>query len=229
MKLSVSIMAHRARQEHAEELQSRLDREAPIVYDPQPLPSPDPVQRWHTGRMAWEAHDPEADWHMVIQDDALVCDDLVSGLEKALEVLGPKGLVCAYSGTGKPDQTHIKRAIAHAREHGHSWWSSRSLCWGVAIIAPVPTIGAMLKWCSQPHRKGINYDKKIGLYYRDVKNWRSWYTNPSLVDHRDGESLVGHGTTIPGGRRAHNFHSGSALEIDWTRVPPKGLRVPTYG
>lgn len=225
MKLSASIMAHRARQAEAEELQASLDRDVPIVYDPEPETSKDPAQRWVTGRMAWEAHDPDADWHMVIQDDALVCDDLISGLEKALDVLGPKGLVCAYSGTGKPHQAHIKRAIAHAADKGHSWWCSRSLCWGVAIIAPVDTIGPMLKWGSHPKRMHINYDKKIGIYYRDVKKWCTWYTNPSLVDHRDGESLVGHGTTSATGRRAHSWHTGSALDIDWSRTPPQGLPI----
>lgn len=224
MKLSVSIMAHRVRQQHAEELQASLDYYAPIVYDPSPYTSPDPEQRWVTGRMAWEAHDPGADWHMVLQDDAIACPDLCAGLSKALEVLGTKGLVCAYSGAGKPQQTHIKRALAHAKDKGHTWWSSRSLCWGVAIIAPVHTIEPMLKWGSMRQRMKINYDKKIGMYYRDARNWRSWYTNPSLVDHRDGDSLVGHGTTAPeGGRRAHEFCTRSALDIDWTRTPPGGL------
>src|SRR5690606_21305294 len=124
VKLSASIMAHRKRQAEAEELQASLDRDVPIVYDPEPEPSKDPAQRWITGRMAWEAHDPGADYHLVIQDDALACADLISGLEKALDVLGPKGLVCAYSGTGKPHQAHIKRAIAHATDKGHSWWCS---------------------------------------------------------------------------------------------------------
>ena len=56
--------------------------------------------------------------------------------------------------------------------------------------------------------------------------WRTWYTNPSLVEHRDGDSLVGHGTTSPEGRRAHNFLAeGSAADVDWSHTPPKGLIV----
>lgn len=226
MKLSVSIMAHRQRQAEAEELQGWLGGDTRIAWDPKPQTSADPRQRWVTGRLAWEMHDPSADWHMVIQDDAIPAQDLVAGLENALKILGPEGLVAPYSGTGKPNQFHVKRNIAHADEKGHAWWSTKSLCWGVAIVAPVKTIKPMLRWCSLTPRERLNYDMRVGMYYRDVLKWRTWYTNPSLVEHRDGDSLVGHGTTSPEGRRAHNFLAeGSAADVDWSHTPPKGLIV----
>jgi hypothetical protein len=226
VKLSVSIMAHRQRQAEAEELQGWLGGDTLIAWDPNPKTSADPRQRWVTGRAAWEMYDPHADYHMVIQDDAIPAQDLVKGLEQALDVLGPEGLVAPYSGTGKPHQGHMKRNIAHADAMGHAWWSTKSLCWGVAIVAPVRTIDRMLHWCSLGPRVMLNYDMRIGMYYRDVLKWRTWYTNPSLVEHRDGVSLVGHGTTVEGGRKAHNFLAdGSALDVDWTRTPPKGLVV----
>jgi len=53
---------------------------------------------------------------------------------------------------------------------------------------------------------------RIGQYYRDIIGWRTWYTHPSLADHRDTGSLVGHGQG--GNRRAHTHHPGSALDID---------------
>lgn len=219
MKLSATIMAHPVRKDEAERLQSMLDRDVEIIYDRVAVPSKNPLQRWANGRRCWEAHDPSADWHMVIQDDALVSKDLLAGLEKALEQLGPEGLVSAYTGQGKPHQTHIHKALANAVDKGHSWVSTKSLCWGVAIIAPVPTIPDMLRWCSHGSRRMSNYDFRIGVYYRDVLKWRSWYTVPSLVEHSDSPSLVGHGA----GRVAHMFHEGSALDVDWSRVPPGGL------
>ena len=221
MRLSAAIMAHPVRQDEAEELQASLDRPVEIVYDENPVPSADPKQRWATGRRAWEAHDHDADWHMVIQDDAIAAPDLLAGLEKALDQLGSDGLVSAYTGTGRPDQRHIKRALLHAEQKDHSWMSTRSLCWGVAIIAPVATIPDMLKWCSHGSRAPRwNYDYSIGRYYRDQIGWRTWYTVPSLVDHRDGESLVGHGGTQ---RQAHHMETESALLVDWSRTPPGGL------
>lgn len=223
MKLSAVIMAHRRRQAEAEELQASLDRHVDIVYDVNPEPSADPKQRWANGRKCWEAHDPDADWHMVIQDDAIAAPDLLAGLEKALDVLGTDGLMSAYTGTGRPNQRHIKRALLHAEDKGHSWITTRSLSWGVAIIAPVHTIPGMLNWCSIPQRATRwTYDMSIGRYYRDVLGWRTWYTFPSLVDHRDGASLVGHEGMQ---RRAHRMETESALLVDWTRTPPGGLTV----
>lgn len=223
MKLSATIMAHRVRQAWAEELQASLDRPVPIQYDPNPVPSSDREQRWKNGRACWESADSDADWHMVIQDDAIAAPDLLSGLEKALEVLGTEGLVSAYTGTGRPDQQNVRRAMKHALDKGHSWMATRSLCWGVAIILPVKTIPGMLAWCEEEGRNGkVNYDALLGTYYRDVLKWRTWYTVPSLVDHRDEESLVGHGGVR---RKAHRLAEGSALDIDWTRTPPGGLKI----
>src|SRR5690606_20533277 len=59
--LSVSIMAHPARAGFVSELAARLD-DAPVAWDTDGV-------RWHTGRRAWELHDPTADWHLVVQDD----------------------------------------------------------------------------------------------------------------------------------------------------------------
>lgn len=215
-------MAHPVRKDQAEEVQASLDRPVEIVYDTEPEPSSDPRQRWANGRRCWEAADSGADYHMVIQDDAIPCEDLLAGLESALDVLGDEGLVSAYTGTGRPDQTHVRRALRHATGKGHSWMTTRSLCWGVAIIAPTATIPDMLKWCSHGSKTNMNYDMRVGRYYRDVLKWRTWYTVPSLVDHREGPSLVGHDGTK---RVAHRMHHGSALDIDWSRIPPGGLPV----
>jgi len=217
MKLSAAIMAHPRRRVEAESLQNALDRPVPIIYDTVREPSKDPAQRWATGRRAWEKYDPAADWHMVIQDDALVCDDLIAGLEVALNELGKEGLMSPYTGTGRPDQKNVTRALQHADDKGHAWMSTRSLNWGVAICAPTWTIEPMLEWCSRDAVARSNYDWRIGVYFRDVLGWRTWYTVPSLVDHRDEESLVGHGTLK---RKAHRFHDGSALHVNWARTPP---------
>lgn len=220
MRLSAAIMAHPVRRRYAERLQTKLGRDVPIVYDTNPVPSADPEQRWQTGRRAWLAHDPDADWHLVIQDDALVCRDLIDGLEKALEQLGTTGLVSAYTGTGRPDQHNVTRALARAQAGGYAWTSTRSLNWGPAIIAPTHTIAAMLAWCDHPRRRTRNFDHRVGMYYRDVLRWRTWYTVPSLVDHAGIPSLVGH--DLGPKRVAHQFHGtrSSALTVDWTATPP---------
>src|SRR5690606_32431577 len=91
LRLSAAIMAHPIRKEQVKELQAMLDRPVPVAWGPNPEPSPDPQRRWATRRAAWELHDPTADWHLVIQDDAIVCQDFLAGLEAALTELGPEG------------------------------------------------------------------------------------------------------------------------------------------
>ncbi|WP_017616398.1 hypothetical protein [Nocardiopsis salina] len=223
MRLSATIMAHPVREDSAERVRAALDRDVEIIYDTEAEPSKDPRQRWRTGRRAWEAHDPEADYHLVLQDDALISRDLITGLEKALDVLGPEGLVSAYTGTGRPNQTHVRRALSRATDRDDAWMTTRSLCWGVAILTPVHTIGDMLRWCSHGSKSRMPYDMRIGRYYRDRLRWRTWYTVPSLVEHQDGESLCGNGRGSS--RVAHQFlgEDASALTVDWTRTPPSGL------
>lgn len=219
MRLSAAIMAHPVRRESAERVQASLDRHVPIIYDENPVPSADKMQRWKVGRRAWEAHDPTADWHLVLQDDVLVSQNLLAGLEQALTQLGHDGLVSAYTGTGRPNQKAAQRALGHATRCNHSWLTLQSLHWGPAIIAPVHTIPHMLDWC-EPRAHTTNYDKLLGTYYRDILGWHTWYTVPSLVDHQGLPSLVGHDTGPT--RTAHRFHIGSALDIDWTRTPATG-------
>src|SRR5699024_3823256 len=104
MRLSAVIMAHPTRRANAARLKRRLGRGVSIVYDTVPEPSTDPRQRWEVGKRCWQAADPRADRHLVIQDDALPCDDMLAGLARALDQVGRDGLVSAYTGTGRPDQ-----------------------------------------------------------------------------------------------------------------------------
>jgi predicted O-methyltransferase YrrM len=226
VKLSVAIMAHPVRAKEVEELVASLDREVTIIFDERPQPSKDPKQRWTTGKRAWQAYDPDADWHMVIQDDAIVCPDMIAGFETALAQFDGEGIVSAYTGTGRPDQNNVKRAIKNSDRFGHRWLTTWSLNWGVAFAVPTNTIDEMLAWCDRPARAQRNYDMRIGQYYRDIKGWKAWHTYPSLVDHRDTASLVGHGQG--GNRHAHNPLHTSALDVDWSRHDGLEIEVPEH-
>src|SRR5690606_36815575 len=123
---------------------------------------------------------------------------LIADLEKTLDVLGPDGLVSAYTGTGRPDQFTIRRKLRAAATRGESWIHTGSLYWGPAIIAPVYTIEAMLDW-SETY-VGVNEPSwsndyhAVRAFYKLEMGWRCWYTVPSLVYHRGLPSLVGHDT-----------------------------------
>lgn len=206
MKLSVAVMAHRKREHLIPELVDRLGiTDDQVVWDRR-------NDRWDTGRRAWEAHDPTATHHLVLQDDALVCQDLIAGLEQALEYVPAEALVSLYTGTRRPMSSVVEQAVGRARAADAAWIVMRALNWGVAFLAPVGSIGDMLTWGDR--QSYPNYDRRAGRYYYLVECWPVWCTWPSLVDHRaDTDSLCGHGP----GRVAHQFlgEDRSALDIDW--------------
>ncbi len=207
MKLSVKIMAHRKREAFIPVLVERLGlTDDDVIWDQR-------NNRWDTGRRAWGAIDQTADWGMVIQDDALVCRDLIAGLENALEHVPQNCLISPYVGTRRPMSGRVERAVQEAIAKDAAWIKMPSLNWGVAITAPTRIIPNMLPWCDkQPYP---NYDRRIGRYAIDVLGFATYCTWPSLIDHRAVPSLVGHG----GGRVAHHFvgEDFSALDIDWSK------------
>jgi len=207
MKLSVKIMAHHKRADFVPHLVEQLGiTEDDVIWDRH-------QDRWDTGRRAWEAIDPNAGWGCVIQDDALVAGDFIPGMEAALDYVPDRCLVSPYIGTRRPSSSRVERAVREAAAADASWVEMPSLNWGVAIIAPVRIIAGMLPWCDvQPYP---NYDRRIGRYAIDVLRYPTWCTWPSLVDHRDTPSLIGHG----GGRVAHRFigEDASAADIDWSK------------
>jgi len=177
-QVSISIMAHPARKEWALELSRKLD--APISWDQ------DGVE-WDTGARAWEMFDPSASWHLVVQDDALICRDLRSRLS-ALTGLDHQGPVSLYLGTGKPTsrQPYVRRAITQA---SGNWIELPWLLWGVAFALPTRHIPRLLA-ATKHHRSP--YDQRISRWY-ERRGVSTLYTWPSWVDHRDEESLLGHG------------------------------------
>lgn len=204
--LSVAVMAHEKRADLVPELVDRLG-----IGDDQVVWDSGNNNRWDTGRRAMLAHDPDADFHMVIQDDAVVCRDLIPGLQAALDHVPPDALVCPYVGTRRPMAERVEAAVEQAEERRASWIVMQTLNWGVAIVVPTRTIPDMIAWADKLAIP--NYDKRVGQYYWRRLNWPTWHPWPSLVDHRDVPSLSGHGPD----RHAHRFagEDVSALDLPW--------------
>lgn len=217
MRLSVKIMAHKKRAQFIPHLIEQLGlTEDDVIWDTK-------QDRWDTGRRAWEAVDQTADWGAVIQDDAVVCKDFIPGMEKALSYLKRDVVVSPYVGTRRPLAHRVEAAVRAAEREKAAWIRMPSLNWGVAIVLPTHIINGMLPWCDRQNYP--NYDRRVGRYCIDVERMSTICTWPSLVDHREVPSLVGHG----GGRFAHKFlgENKSALKIDWSRpaVSMAGVRT----
>lgn len=203
--MDVKIMAHEKRRDFIPHLIEQLGvSDDDVIWDTD-------NDRWHTGKRAWDAIDRNADWGCVIQDDALVCRDFIAGMERGLERLSTDVIVSPYVGTRRPMAHRVEAAVRTAIDHDASWIKMPSLNWGVAIILPTDIIDGMIPWCDR--QTYPQYDRRVGRYVIDVKRMPTMCTWPSLVDHRDEQSLVGHGL----GRRAHRFigENASALDVEW--------------
>lgn len=178
--ISVAIMAHVVRQHQAHLLARQLG--ARLFLDSGELGEVENARRaWSWGQVAG------ADWHLVIQDDAVPIPRMHDHLNAGLSYYLPSpGLVSLYLGTSYPThwQARIRRALDRAGDA--AWIQSDHLLHGVAVAAPVSWIPAILH-----HRSDLPYDEHLGQWARSAGH-PIWYTRPSLVDHEDGPSLIEH-------------------------------------
>lgn len=204
--ISVAVMAHPQRQAWVPELVASLDADVRVVWDER-------SDRWDTGRRALLAHDPDATHHLVVQDDAILCRDLVAALEQAVETTGdhPLGL---YVGNVRPRQHEVMPAIKDADRARAPWVRMQGPWWGVGIVLPTDHIADAVAFGDR-RRDVANYDLKIARRYGGL-GIDCWYPWPSLVDHRHGAanpSLV-NGRTGQN-RRAHRFIGADRSALDW--------------
>lgn len=210
MKLSASVMAHPDRQAEVDQLLAALDREVPIYWDEEGPPSGKADRVWRTARGAWNLADPAADWHALIQDDALVCPDFLTGLEHALAYVPPDAVVSAYLGTGRTVPIRWE-ALARAADTARaSWVRTQKLMWGVCIVLPVELIPEMIERADR--RAGVPDDMRVAGWAEKTGR-EVWYSWPSLVDHRRVPSLTKHRASD---RAARRWHTGSALDLSWS-------------
>ena len=207
-KLSVAVMAHKSREKWVPDLVDSIGGDVKVVWDRY-------NDRHDTGARALVAYDPDATHHMIIQDDAIVAQDLVGGVNNLLRFVPSSNPVGLYVGRARPRTDEVRTLMTRASESGASFMVHKGPWWGVGIVLPVSTIRDLVK-----HYDGManvqNYDRRIARYY-ESKGLYCYYTVPSLVDHRieDNPSLVpGRGSD---GRYAYNFIGPrSALEVDWS-------------
>ena len=137
-------MAHPDRAPYVDELTDALGRWVTVHWDQEGPPSGNADRVWRTARGAWLQHDPAADFHLLLQDDALVSHHLLTGLEQALEHVPPGAIVSPYLGRGGATPARWSRMAADADRRGASFVVSAKLMWGVALILPVSRIAEMI-------------------------------------------------------------------------------------
>lgn len=210
MKLSASVMAHPDRAEQVEILTGFLQREVPVYWDDEGKPSGNGDRVWRTARAAWQLADPDADWHVLIQDDAVPCRDFLAGLERALAFVPQDAVVSPYLGTGRNVPIRWEAMALAADRAGAPWVKSLKLMWGVCIALPTGLIPEMIDHADR--RSGVPDDMRVAGW-AERRGSEVWYPWPSLVDHLPVPSLTKHKAHE---RVARRWHDGSALDIDWS-------------
>lgn len=168
MKLSIVIMAHPERQKWAKELAQKL--QAPIVYDR--------VNNiWDTCRRAWLSQvSVGAEYTLVLQDDSIVCSNFRERAEALLE----EDLIYSFF-AGHLLATRIRHAVVRKKPYVESGQIFNE----IALCMRTEHIEDMVKYC----------DDREATTDQEISKWARWrrlkirYPIPSLVDHRDGESL----------------------------------------
>lgn len=211
MTIAGVVMAHPKRKVWAEGLSESLG--IPIVWDR--------VQDRHeTGLRCLEAGlNSDATHHVVIQDDAIACKDLLAGLERAVEVSQDR-MVGLYVGNLTPHAVRADHAVRTAQAAGRAWLAMPGPYWGVGIVVPTVHLESLVASYRKSQEK--NYDRRIERWATRAKI-ECWYTMPSLVEHRSGPenpSLVPKRTSQTRTARWFIGEGSSALDVDWSLTPP---------
>jgi hypothetical protein len=183
-KLSISVMASPSRAEFFPYLKSKLG-DVPFAIDT------DHRGAWENCKNAWRLYDPTAEWHVVIQDDAIICDNFQQRAEeviaKAKEVLKANDYMCSFYYGCRHSKERLKEA-ASAVERGY--WINRYPKWGVALCMQTKYINEMIKFGDAIKSLKTVDDARIAQFVGS-KKMSVFFPMPSIVDHRHGKSLVG--------------------------------------
>lgn len=180
MTLSVAIAAHPNRSELVTQLKEELacpEELLNTIWDEK-----DDI--WDTHDRAWKAVAEGATHHLVLQDDAKVCLNLLPALREAVQI-APNKPMALYFGNATTHPKIVKTA-ARADLIGASWIKASGTFWGVAILLPVPMIGDMLQFCTGRRE---TYDRRVAIWC-EHHGHEVLYPWPSLVEHRDAPSLL---------------------------------------
>jgi hypothetical protein len=203
-------MAHPDRAPEVNELLARLDRTTAVYWDREGAPSGSGDRVWRTARGAWQLADRDADWHVLIQDDAKPCADFLAGLERALAFVPQNAVVSPYLGTGRNVPIRWEALARAADTAGAHWVRSNKLMWGVCIAIPTALIGEMIEYADR--KAGVPDDMRVAGWAERTGR-EVWYTWPSLVDHLPVVSLTKHRAKE---RVARRWLEGSAMDVNWT-------------
>lgn len=146
---------------------------------------------WDTATRAWSIETGTATHHLVLQDDARLCVGFSGHVGSAIAAR-PLDALSFFS---KPDADAGR------------WFTCRGLT-AVATCLPIELAREWSAWM-RDHSAPSNDDTLL-IPWLAARGLERWFSNPSLVQHGDVPSLLGH----PEGIRCDSFRSNHGA-IDW--------------
>lgn len=128
---------------------------------------------WHNAKLAWTLAPRNGDYRVVIQDDAILCDNFTDKVEQFLTE--HDGQICSFyygNETKWVKPQYFDAPLFHA----------------VALAIPTKLIPEMIAYCDTRYEV-FGDDMKIKRWLIS-KNLTCRYSNPSLVQHRDIPSII---------------------------------------
>lgn len=189
--LSVAIMTHPERLELAQELQEHIGAGEITGVEKDTL--------WGAAQAAWRNHDPDCDYHLVIQDDIWANQTLVDDVRHLL--------------------SHFQRSVILSLTDNnprkkHRWKQSRRANNARALVMPVPMISEWLDWCEQNVFESFKPDDVRLSIFLSERNGVIYYPNPPLVYQRKAPSV--YRRRKPYGRDWEFIGDKSVYDYDWT-------------
>ncbi len=217
--LSLAIQHHPSRAALLPRLQEGLcGLDVEIVGDPDPEAQP---SAWRTYRAALELTPPDVTHRLILQDDALVCQQFGPTLLAAIEAQPDAMLVLCVCGQPK---LAAKRVLSSCWD-GLSWAILDIHLWvpAIAVVWPVRMIEPALRYVdAQRFPHGMTADDEIIGHIARALGETVLATVPSLVEHDDDVvSLTGRWKHGNPDRRAACFMDAECdpSTIDWSLGP----------
>jgi hypothetical protein len=178
--LSAAIMTHPARLRQAEDLcEKHPELSATVVADPEPGAVRSALR---CAREAWRAVPPEATHHLVLQDDAELCDGFLDAVLDAV-AMRPDDALALFTEWGSRT-AHLSR-IAAIRGAG----------WAEAVDEYVPSLALILPAEAARRFAGFEYqstaDDVAMRAFLDEVGIAAYVRVPNLVEHRAMPSVAG--------------------------------------
>lgn len=132
---------------------------------------------WDTCKRAWMLHDKNSDWHLVLQDDVILCKDFVIKVNDLIKKHGDNNNIFSlYLG----NRDRFKKEVNKLRPNG-GIVVKKNIHHEIALIFPTKKIIEMLNYCDSLNPT----DDKVINRYVTYKNLDVIIPLPNLINHRN--------------------------------------------